>query len=300
MTTIAVSGASGFVGRSLCARLQERGDRAIQLVRRVPAGDREVRWDPEAGVLDAASLSECSAVFHLAGENVGGGLWTAARKRRILESRVRGSRLIAERLAELSAPPVLIQASAIGYYGDADSRWCREGDPPGQGFLPDVVCAWEAAARPAIDAGLRVVFGRIGIVIGAGGGALAPMLIPFKLGLGGPIGGGEQYMSWIGLDDLVSALIHLFESESIAGPVNLVSPTPVTNREFTTTLGKVLRRPTLMPLPAFAVRTLMGQMGRELLLFSERVSCERLQESGFEFRTPDLTSALSGAVGREA
>jgi len=300
VATVAVSGASGFVGRSLCARLQERGDRVIHLVRRAASGEDEIQWDPEAGVLDAASLSECAAVFHLAGENVGGGFWTAARKKRILESRVRGSQLIAERLAELSAPPVLIQASAIGYYGDADSRWCREGDPPGQGFLADVVCAWEAAAPPAIDAGLRVVFGRIGLVIGAGGGALVPMLIPFKLGLGGPIGGGEQYMSWIGLDDLVSALVHLLESDAIAGPVNLVSPTPVTNREFTTTLGNVLRRPTLMPLPAFAVRTLMGQMGRELLLFSERVSCERLQQSGFEFRALELRSALNGAVGREA
>jgi len=259
----------------------------------------ELQWDPEASRLDAAPFSECRAIFHLAGESVGAGLWSEARKRRILDSRVRGSRLVAEALAQISAAPTLIQASAIGFYGDAGERWCRESDPAGEGFLAGVVCDWEGALRPAAAAGSRVVLARIGLVIGAGGGVLERILPIFKIALGGRIGDGTQYMSWITRDDLVSALLHLVEAESVSGPVNLVSPGPVTNAEFTAVLGRVLARPTLLPLPAFAVRTLMGQMGRELLLFGARVSCDRLTDTGFSFRYPELELALKGVLSRE-
>ena len=301
MATFAVTGASGLVGRRLCERLLERGDQVLRLVRREPANRDEHHWDPERGLLDATPLEKCQGVFHLAGESVGGGLWTASRKRRILESRVNGSRLLASSLAALaSPPPVLVQASAVGHYGDAGDRWCHDDDPVGEGFLASVVQQWEAAAKPAVDAGVRVVFARIGLVLASDGGALAQMLLPFKLGAGGVIGSGDQFMSWITREDLVSALLHLHENPDLSGPVNVVAPEPVTNAELTKTLGAALGRPTVIPLPGFVVKTLMGEMGRELLLSGARVSCDRLRESGFEFRDPHFEKALRGVLDREA
>jgi uncharacterized protein (TIGR01777 family) len=293
-----ISGASGLVGRNLVAFLESGGHRVQQLVRRPPRpGTDEVRWDPGTGEIDADALEGADVAVHLAGESIAAGRWTPARKAAIRDSRVAGTRLLAATLARLRRPPrALLSASAIGYYGTRDQP-VTEDDAPGTGFLPDVCQAWEAATRPAADAAIRVVHLRLGIVLSAAGGALAKMLPPFRLGLGGAVGGGRQAMSWIALDDVVGAIHHLAFADEVAGPVNLVAPDSVTNAEFTHTLGHVLHRPAIVPLPAVAVRLLFGEMGDALLLEGAHVEPARLEQASFRFLHPELEGALRAELG---
>jgi uncharacterized protein (TIGR01777 family) len=291
--TVLVSGSSGLVGSALIPHLEASGHRVLRLVRTSPKSDLERRWDPDTGELAAADLEGIQAVVHLAGENIASGRWNEAKKNRIRSSREDGTRLLAQGLAKLQTPPgVLISASAIGYYGNRGEEILNEESPPGADFLAETCIAWENAARPAADAGVRTVYVRIGIVLSADGGALAKMLFPFRMGVGGVIGSGDQYMSWISLSDLAGIINHALNTETLQGPVNAVSPAPVTNREFTKTLGGALSRPTLFPMPAFAARLAFGEMADALLLSSTRVLPARLQETGYVFQHPKLDGAL--------
>jgi uncharacterized protein (TIGR01777 family) len=300
---ILISGATGFIGTPLCARLKAAGHETVRLTRQHPApGDTTVvHWHPLSGIIDAASLEGFDAIIHLAGESIASGRWTAAKKELLRESRVKGTHTLCAALEKLKQPPrALASASAIGYYGTRGSELLTEESPAGTGFLPELCRDWEQATAPAADRGVRVVNMRIGVVLGAGGGALAKMLLPFKLGGGGIIGDGQQYWSWIVLDDLVAAMEHIINTETLRGPVNLVAPNPVTNYAFTKTLGKVLHRPTLLPMPAFAARLALGEMADGLLLASARVAPRRLQDTGFTFQHPALEEALRGLLGRPA
>ena len=294
MAKIIVSGATGLVGSELLPLLQAGDYGVSRLVREYSAVDGgDVFWDPAAGELDTAALEGVEAVVHLAGENIAAGRWNNARKKRIRESRVDGTRLLCAKLAEMPTPPgVLICASAIGYNGERGDEELAEEAGAGEGFLPDVCREWEESTEAAVSAGIRVIRLRIGIVLSARGGALRKMLTPFKMGVGGKVGNGHQYMSWISLDDLAAAIVHCIENESIRGAVNAVSPEPVTNKVFTKTLGKVLRRPTMFPLPVFAAKLAFGEMAEALLLCSSRVVPKALADSGFEFTHPELESAL--------
>ncbi|OLC17427.1 MAG: TIGR01777 family protein [Candidatus Rokubacteria bacterium 13_1_20CM_2_69_58] len=301
--TVAVTGASGLVGSALVTGLTSAGHRVVRVVRGAGAapvaGQRIARWDPESGALEPPALAGADAVVHLAGESVAGGRWTEAKKRRIRSSRVDVTRRLAEALLRLERPPrLLVSASAVGYYGDRGSEILREDSAPGPGFLAEVCREWEAATDPAARAGIRVVRLRIGMVLSRRGGALGAMLTPFRLGAGGPVGSGVQWVSWIAIDDLVGAILHALATESLAGPVNAVAPEPVTNRELARTLGRVLRRPALLPLPAVAARLLFGQMADELLLASARVEPARLRATGFTFRHARLEDALRHELGR--
>jgi uncharacterized protein (TIGR01777 family) len=297
---VLVSGASGLIGSALVGLLTTGGHQVVRLVRH--DGTRSagaVQWDPAAGTIDAAALEGIDAVVHLAGENIASGRWTAAKKARIHDSRIDGTTLLVGALLGLRKPPkTLLAASAIGYYGNRDQDVVDEDSAPGAGFLADVCREWEAATEPAAARGIRVVTLRTGVVLAGIGGALATMLPPFKLGLGGPLGSGEQYMSWVAFDDVAGAILHALTTTSLSGPVNLVSPNPVTNRTFTKTLGQVLSRPAVVPLPAFAVKLLFGEMGEELLLASTRVEPHRLQQSEYPFRFPELEEALRHVLGR--
>ena len=297
---VLVTGAGGLIGSALVPLLTTGGHRVTRLVRSQPRpGAAEIHWDPAAGVVDVASLEGVEAVVHLAGENIASGRWTAARKARIRESRVKGTRTLCRALAHLSHPPkVLVSASAIGYYGDRGSDPLWENSAPGVGFLADVCRAWEEATQPAVEKEIRVVLLRIGIVLSPAGGALAKMLLPFRLGVGGVIGSGQQYMSWVALDDVVGAAHHALVTDTLQGPVNAVAPYPVTNREFTKTLGRVLRRPTFLPMPAFAARLALGEMADALLLASTRVEPKRLLATGYSFRYSELEDALRHVLGR--
>jgi len=289
---VCVSGASGMVGGTLTARLQQDGHEVMPLVRH-SAGDAGISWDPADGQIDADRLNGFDAVVHLAGENIAEGRWTAAKKARIRDSRVQGTRLLSSALAQLeNKPQVLVSASANGYYGDRGDELLTEDSPAGDGFLPEVCVDWEAATQPAVEAGIRVINLRIGPVLSTQGGALAKMLLPFRMGVGGVVGNGRQYFSWIELDDLVGAIVFAIQHESLRGPVNAVAPQSVTNREFTKTLGKVLKRPTVMPMPAFAMRLALGELADGLLLASARVEPRRLLDTGFPFAYPDLEGAL--------
>ncbi len=291
---ILVTGSSGFVGSSLIPLLTAGGHTVVRLVRHAPRpGEAAVSWDPVAGRLEAAPLEGLDAVVHLAGESIAAGRWTAAKKARISDSRVRGTRLLCDALARLSRPPgALVCASAIGCYGDRGDEVLREESPPGNDFLAGVCRAWEGAAEPAARRGIRVVHLRFGVILSPAGGALAKMLPPFRLGLGGRIGSGRQYVSWITLDDALGAIQHALTTETLRGPANAVSPRPVTNLEFTRTLGRVLSRPTIFPMPAAAARLVFGEMADALLLSSQRVEPARLLLSGYRFRHPDLEGAL--------
>ncbi|MGH7701577.1 MAG: TIGR01777 family oxidoreductase [Gemmatimonadales bacterium] len=296
---LAVTGASGLIGSSLVPALSGAGHQVTRLVRSAPAAG-EIRWNPAAGELDPNHLEGLDAVVHLAGENIAGGWWTAERKRRILESRVQGTRLLAGVLAGLKSPPkVLVSASAVGYYGDRGDSILTEESPAGEGFLAAVAEAWESAAKPARTVGIRVVHLRLGMVLSRAGGALAQMLPPFRLGLGGPLGNGRQWMSWVALDDAIGALLHALATETLTGPVNAVAPEPVTNADFTRTLGRVLHRPTLFRVPASVLRLTLGEMADALLLSCTRVLPHRLLESGYRFHQPSLEGALRHLLTRD-
>ena len=298
--TIVVTGASGLIGKRLVASLESAGRRVLRAVRRdVRDPAREFLWDPAQGRIDRDKLVGVDAVVHLAGANVAGKRWTPAYKKLLIESRVQGTQLISEAIAALEPKPrVLTCASAIGFYGDRGDELVDESSPSGDGFLPDLCLQWERACQPARDAGIRVANMRIGVVLTPDGGALAKMLTPFKLGAGGVIGSGRQYMSWIALGDLVRAIGQVLDDDQLSGPVNLVAPSPATNREFTKTLGKVLFRPTLFPMPAFAARLAFGEMADELLLASTRVAPTALKRSSFRFDHAELESALRHLLGK--
>ena len=297
---VAITGSTGLVGSVVVTSLSAAGHEVVRLVRRPPApGEKAVRWDPEKGEVAAGGLEGLDDVVHLAGENIASGRWNAARKAAIRASRVNGTRLLCDALAGLARPPkTLVCASAIGYYGDRGADVLTEESPPGAGFLPDVCREWEAASEPAARKGIRVVLLRIGVVLSLKGGALSRMLPPFRAGLGGVIGNGRQYVSWVALDDLVGIVLHALRSGELRGPVNAVAPVPVTNRELTEALGKVLSRPTLFPVPAFALRLAVGEMADALLLSSARVIPRRLEETGYPFRFPELPAALNHLLGK--
>ena len=297
---VLISGSTGLIGSALIPLLTDAGHDVIRLVRSRTASDgSEVHWDPESDRIDTAGLEGMDAVVHLAGENIGSGRWTRDKKARIFDSRVKGTRLLCESLANLTHPPkVLVSSSAIGYYGDRDEEILNEESISGFGFLAEVCIEWEIATEPLAETEIRVVNLRTGVVLSLEGGPLEKMLPPFKMGVGGVLGNGQQYMSWIALDDAVGAIHHTLITDSLQGPVNNVAPHPVTNREFTKTLGRVLRRPTLFPLPSFGLRLMFGgEMANELFLSSTRVEPTRLLETGYAFQYPDLEGALRHVLG---
>jgi uncharacterized protein (TIGR01777 family) len=297
---VAVTGSTGLVGAALIEALERRDHLVRRLVRHdVRDSEREIRWDPAAGTIDAGELDGLDAVVHLAGENLAAQRWNDQVKQEIRDSRIQGTRLLSGALAKLTnKPDVLVSASAIGFYGDRGDEPVDESSPPGSGFLADVCREWEAATEPARAAGIRVVNLRLGVVLSPRGGALAKMLLPFKLGVGGVIGSGRQFWSWIALDDLVAAIQFALQNAALAGPVNAVAPSPVTNREFTKTLGRVLRRPTVFPMPAFAARLALGEMANEMLLSGVRVEPRVLTSAGFSFQHPQLEPALRAMLQR--
>ena len=294
---ILVTGATGLIGAELAPFLIKNKHRVIRMVRKTQAAADEVQWNPVTQTLDMEALEGVDAVVHLAGENIATGRWTAGKKRRIRESRIQGTRFLAQSLARLFDPPKLfISVSAIGYYGNRGEEQLDEESDPGTGFLPELCAEWEAATAPAVMRGIRVVIPRIGMVLNTRGGALARMLPIFRLGIGGRIGSGRQYMSWITIEDLVGIIDHAIRNESLNGPVNAVTPNPVTNQEFSTTLGRVLSKPVPFTLPALAARIAFGQMADELLLASARVIPVRLNDTGYKFKLPQLEGALHHAL----
>jgi uncharacterized protein (TIGR01777 family) len=288
---VLVSGGTGFIGEALVPELDARGHRVRRLSRE-PRSEGDIRWDPEAGMIEG-DLAGTDAVIHLAGESIAEGRWSPEKKRRILESRRKGTRLLAEKIAGLPEPPsVMISASAIGYYGDRGNELLTEESEPGTLFLSEVCQEWEAAAEPAREAGIRMVHPRFGIVLSTEGGALGTTLPIFKLGGGGKIGSGRQYWSWVAFDDVVGAIIHAIGTDALSGPVNVVSPDPPTNAEYTKVLGRVLGRPTFFAVPAPTLRVAIGGMADDLLLASARVEPAKLEETGYEYRHPELEGAL--------
>ena len=296
--TLAVTGSSGLLGQNLVHFL-ETGGHTVHSISRTRS-DSDVFWDPISGEIDSDSLEGLDGVVHLAGEPIFGLRWTAEKKSKILESRTKGTELLSRSLAGLSRkPPVLVSASAIGYYGNRGSEPVAEGGKPGKGFLARVCKEWEAATTPAKKAGIRVVTLRTGMVLSPKGGALGTMLLPFKMGLGGRLGSGRQYVSWIDLDDEVALIYHALATESVRGPLNATAPHPVTNATFTDTLGRVLGRPTLIPVPALGVKGLFGEMGQALLLNGARVVPTKAEETGFTFRYPTLEESLRFQLGKQ-
>jgi uncharacterized protein (TIGR01777 family) len=295
---ILVSGSSGLVGRALCAALDAEGHTVVRLVRNDTAlSDNVIYWDPARGVLAGDSLAGIDGVIHLAGESIASGRWTPGRKARIRDSRLQGTRLLCERLAACYPPPAfLIAASAIGYYGNRGEDVVDETAGQGGGFLAELCGAWEEETHRVTKAGMRVVNLRFGMVLSDRGGALEKMLPPFRLGLGGPLGNGAMWMSWIHIDDVVSAVRFAMHHAELSGPVNTVAPNPVTNRTFTQALGHVLKRPAFMTVPAPLLRLALGEMADELLLSSLRVRPQRLEDSGFTFAYPDLDAALASLL----
>lgn len=293
---IAVTGASGLIGTPLVAHLRSLGHDVYRLVRRASTAPDEITWNPESGFVDTERLAGTEAVVHLAGAGVGDHRWTDAYKKEILDSRVKGTDTIARAMASLDPKPrVLVSASAIGFYGDTGDRSVTEMDPAGHGFLADVVVAWEAAANPARDAGIRVVHPRTGLVVAGNGGAWGRMFPLFKAGVGGKLGSGKQYWSWISLRDEIAALTYLIDNESMSGPVNLTAPTPQTNAEITKVMGSVLGRPTLLAVPSVALKVALGEFSTEVL-GSARVLPAKLEQSNFTFADQTVESAIRQAL----
>ncbi len=295
---VAVTGSSGFIGTAFCASLQADGHRVVKVLRRPPHdGELAVQWDPTAGTIDAAGLEGLDAVVHLAGAGIGNKRWTDERKRKILESRTRGTALLAETLAGLDAKPsVLLSGSAIGYYGERGDEVCTEETPSGDVFLSEICVAWEQAAQPAIDAGIRVPFLRTGIVLEPTGGVLKRLLLLFKPGLGGKLGSGRQWWSWISMQDQVAAMRWLIEHD-VAGPVNLTAPEPVTNADFTKALGAALHRPTFLTVPSVGPKLLLGaEMAEQLLFISARVTPTVLEREGYTFAHRTLDAAFAAML----
>ncbi len=293
---VLITGSTGLIGSALVSSLSSQGHRVTPLVRRPPQS-QEIPWDPEKRILVPNRIEGFDAVIHLAGDPIAKGRWTPQKKEKIRRSRVEGTQFLAETLRGLKNPPrIFVCASAIGIYGHRGNEPLREESPPGTGFLAEVGQAWEKATTPAVQRGIRTVSTRFGIVLSPKGGALQMMLPIFKIGLGGILGNGQPYMSWVSIEDVVGALQHILLTDSLRGPVNVVSPHPVTNREFTKTLGKVLRRPTIFPVPAFVVRLAFGELADEALLASTRVEPARLLQTGYRFHHPDLEGALQALL----
>lgn len=293
---IAITGSSGLIGSALVPSLRRDGHDVVRLVRRTPRAADEARWDPDGGHVDVSALEGCEAVVHMAGAGVADHRWTDAYKQKIRDSRVRGTAAIAEAVAALGKPPgVLLCGSAIGYYGDTGERAVDEDAPPGEGFLADVCQEWEAAAAPASEAGIRTVFARTGLVVAREGGAWGRLFPIFKLGVGGRLGSGRQYWSYISLEDHLAALRHILTTQELTGPVNLTAPEPVTNREVTEVMGRVLRRPAVLPVPAPALRIALGEFAEDVLS-SQRVIPRRLLDSGFAFRHTTVEAAVRAAL----
>jgi uncharacterized protein (TIGR01777 family) len=295
---ILMTGSTGMIGAALAAFLKT-GGHSVTGLRRGSGSSGSLTWDPSTGLVDTSAISHADAIVHLAGENIGAGRWTESRKRLIRDSRIAPTRALCEKLTQMSSPPrTLIVASAIGFYGDRGDQWLDESSGPGSGFLADLVRDWEAATEPAVSRGIRVVNLRFGIILTPKGGALQRLLLPFRMFVGGVIGTGDQYWSWVGIDDVIGAIHHALVDASIHGPVNVVAPNPVTNREFTQILARVLTRPALLPLPAFAARLAIGEMADELLLSSARIRPTKLQATGYSFRNPELEDALRHMLAR--
>lgn len=293
---VAITGANGLIGGAIKARLVGEGHEVLSIGRYHAKHPPDIRWSVPHAQLNPAALERLDVVIHLAGEPIVG-KWTPAKKQAIRDSRADGTRLLASTLAGLRIKPsVFISASAIGYYGDRSNEVLTEASEPGEGFLPEVCRAWESAALPAAHAGIRVVNPRLGVVLSGKGGALKQMLLPFKLGVGGPLGWGAQWMSWVSLDDVVGAVLYMIGNDAVSGPVNVVSPNPVTNKQYTRTLGVLLKRPVVLPLPKFAARLAFGQLADEALYASQRVEPGVLSESGYAFTHPELRSALQAAL----
>jgi len=296
---VLITGSSGLVGSALTDFFVANGDEVIRLLRRSARADSPV-WDPENGEIDLAGVRDIAAVVHLAGDNLAEGRWNDRKKNSILNSRVKGTKLLSEYFAATEHKPnVIVSASAVGYYGNRGEERVDESSEPGKGFLADVCRQWEEATASAVDVGIRVANLRLDLILSAGGGALKKMLLPFRIGLGGVIGSGKQYMSWVSIDDVIGTIQHIIANEALCGPVNLVSPNSVSNREFTKTLGQVLNRPTIFPMPAFAARIAFGEMTDELLLSSTRVIPKKLMDSGYEFRHPELGGAFEHFLNME-
>jgi uncharacterized protein len=297
---VAVTGSHGLVGSALVPALARAGHRPVRVVRRPTAGSDELRWDPDANAIDADALEGIDAVVHLAGAGIGDRRWTPARKRLILESRTKGTDVLARALAGLARKPaVLVSASGVDFYGPHGDEELTEESPAGSGFLADVCKRWEDATRPAEDAGIRVARIRTGPVLSGDGGLLGRLVLPFRMGLGGRVGGGDQYMSWIALEDHVAAILHLLARDESSGAYNLTAPNPVTNREFTAALGRVLHRPTRIPTPLLPLKLRYGsELVHELLLTGQRVLPRRLDEAEYRFAYPTLEEALRAALDR--
>lgn len=298
--TVLITGSTGLVGSALAEFLAANGHEVRTLVRREPASASEFRWDPTVGFFDSRAMEGASAIVHLAGEGIASGRWTRARKEEILRSRVEGTRLVAEAIRNAKAKPrVLVTASAIGFYGDRGEEPLDESSAKGTGFLAEVCEAWETAAGDLPD--VRCVQLRTGVILSSAGGALKTMLLPFKLGLGGRLGHGRQWTSWITMTDEIRAIDHVLATEGLRGPVNLVAPNAARNADYTRVLAKVLRRPAIFPAPAFALRLALGEMADELLLASQHVMPRALEESGFEFAHPKLEAAMRHemSIGRD-
>lgn len=297
---ILISGASGFIGGALIPSLESSGAEITRLSRSKSspnATTKTIPWDPKKPIAPE-SVSGFDAVIHLAGESIVG-RWTASKKEKIRDSRIIGTRNLTQAIAQAKdKPKVFVCSSAIGYYGDRGDELLNESSNPGTGFLPDVCREWEKATQPAADAGIRTVQIRTGIVLSSKSGALAKMLTPFKMGLGGRIGSGRQWMSWIDIEDMIGAILHVLNSETLRGPVNMVAPKPVTNSEFTKTLANVLSRPAIFPMPAFAVKLAFGEMGETVLLGSQRVEPAQLIHDGYQFRFTDLRASLENLLPR--
>jgi uncharacterized protein (TIGR01777 family) len=295
MPRILISGASGLIGFALVPSLESHGYEVTRLVRRATQSSNETQWDPTNPILPEI-VSGFDAVIHLSGESITG-RWTAGKKTRIRDSRVVSTTNLSEALAKADSPPkTFLCASATGYYGSRGDEVLTEESVPGAGFLPQACVEWESATSPAMNAGIRTVNLRTGIVLSREGGALKPMLLPFRLGFGGRVGSGRQWWSWIHIDDFIAAVHHILQNESGKGPANMVSPDPVTNADFTTTLGKALKRPAILPVPAFAARIALGQLADEALLASARVQPKKLLDSGFQFKFPQLGVALENLL----